>query len=166
MTRIFQRPPEAGVRRLLADCGLPDADLTPEHFEHFFGCGSERELEGVVGVELHGTDALLRSLAVAQSARGRGCGSALVAEAERYARTRGVTRMYLLTATAEPFFQKRGYARTPRESAPESLRTTREFAALCPASATFMLKALPAPRPPRHGSAPAASPGSSRPARG
>jgi amino-acid N-acetyltransferase len=71
-----------------------------------------------------------------------GIGSQLVEHAERYARSRGVESIYLLTSTAEKFFGGRGYAHTERASAPASIRGTREFASLCPASSAFMVKHL------------------------
>lgn len=46
---------------------------------HFFGLGTKEEPEGVVGLELFGTVALLRSLAVVSSRRGAGLGSKLLA---------------------------------------------------------------------------------------
>ena len=58
------------------------------------------------------------------------------------ARTRGVAEIYLLTNTAERFFERVGYQRMPRDSAPAAIRTTQEFAALCPASAALMRKRL------------------------
>ncbi len=140
---VYRQPSEREARRLLGESGLPTADLTPEHFEHFFGCGSTRAPQGVIGLEIYGSEALLRSLAVSPATRGRGCGKALVAEAERYARSRGVMRMYLLTTSAEKFFERLGYARAAREAAPESIRATREFSGLCPSSSAFMLKELP-----------------------
>lgn len=139
---LFRNPPESRVRALLADCGLPLSDLAPERLEHFFGCGDARTPEGVVGLEIYGAFALLRSLAVAASRRGNGCGKALVAEAERHARSRGVKAIYLLTTTAERFFERLGYRRAERANAPEAIRRTREFSELCPASSAFMVKEL------------------------
>lgn len=130
------------MRRLLEEAGLPTSDLTAAHFEHFFGCGSKDAPEGVVGVELHGRDALLRSLAVAKSAQNRGSGCALVTVAERYASERGARRMYLLTNTAEKFFERLGYRALARDAAPESIRGTQEFATLCSSSATLLVKNL------------------------
>jgi len=72
---------------------------------------------------------LLRSLAVDASVRGRGCARALVAAAERYARGRGVRRIYLLTTTAAKFFERLGYGAVARD-------------ALCPSSSAFMAKNL------------------------
>ena len=98
----------------------------------------------MVGLEIYGTVALLRSLAVAPDGQGRGLGAALLAHAERAARQRGITALYLLTTTAEAFFARRGYVRLPRQAAPPVLRQTAEFAALCPASAVCLTKALAA----------------------
>lgn len=139
---ILEKPPLGAVERLLANAGLPTTDLTSAHLETFFGVGSPEALDGVVGVELHGDSALLRSLVVAPLTRCRGLGRALVSAAERCARSAGASDVYLLTSTAEPFFESLGYARTDRSSAPQAIRRTHEFASLCPASATFMHKRL------------------------
>ena len=142
---IHARPDPATVRALLAAAGLPVADLTAAHLDDFWGCGESPDLTGVVGLESYGTVALLRSLAVAPAWRGRGLGSALLAHAEQVAHQRGVSALYLLTTTAEAFFARHGYVRIPREAAPPVLQQTAEFAALCPASAACLTKALDAP---------------------
>ena len=145
---IYPRPEETAVRALLAAAGLPVADLTAAHLGDFWGCGDGANPIGVVGLEVYGTVALLRSLAVAPDGQGRGLGSALLAHAERVARQRGIAALYLLTTTAEAFFIRRGYVRIPRETAPSALHRTTEFAALCPASAVCLTKTLAAPDSP------------------
>jgi amino-acid N-acetyltransferase len=142
---IYPRPEEPAVRALLAGAGLPVADLTAAHLADFWGCGDGANPIGVVGLEVYGTVALLRSLAVAPDGQGRGLGSALLAHAERAARQRGIAALYLLTTTAEAFFARHGYVRIPREAAPPVLQQTAEFAALCPASAVCLTKPLDAP---------------------
>jgi amino-acid N-acetyltransferase len=139
---IFARPNEAEVKQLLSESGLPIEDLTEQHMPHFFGCASGGKLKGVVGLELYGELALLRSLAVAADQRRSGLGSRLVEHAERHSREQGVKSLYLLTATAESFFLRRGYVRLPREEAPESIKNTKEFAGICPLSSAFMVKHL------------------------
>ena len=139
---IFAKPNEAAVKQLLSESGLPIEDITAQHLQDFFGCGSGPKLEGVIGLELYGDVALLRSLAVASSRRGTGVGSGLVAHAERHARDQGVQSLYLLTTTAEAFFMRRGYARIPREDAPAAIKGTKEFSGICPASSAFMVKQL------------------------
>jgi amino-acid N-acetyltransferase len=137
---IHRRPAETAAKHLLADCHLPSSDLEPRHFEHFFGCGERSAPEGVVGLELYGPCALLRSLAVAERSRRKGCGRELVAEAERHAWSQGVEEIYLLTTTAERFFSALGYRRAGRESALEAIRATEEFSALCPSDSVLMVK--------------------------
>ena len=130
------------VKTLLAQANLPSSDITEAQLEHFIGCGNAETLDGVVGLEIYPPRALLRSLAVAAPQRGNGVGSALLAEAERHARACGVVEIYLLTNTAERFFERKGYQRLAREAAPAAIRETQEFSALCPASAALMRKRL------------------------
>ena len=118
------------------------SDITDEHLEHFFYIGSDDSPTALVGVEIYGADALLRSLIVADTARTRGLGSTLVEHVEDYAASRQVRAVYLLTTTAESFFERRGYRRVDRAQAPLAIQSTREFASLCPASSAFMIKRL------------------------
>jgi amino-acid N-acetyltransferase len=139
---IFARPAEPATRAVLSACGLPTEDLGEQNFEHFFGCGQTDAPTGVVGLELHGSVALLRSLAVNQVVRGKGCGKALVQSAEAHARSSGVSELYLLTNTAKQFFESLGYHEMERTLAPAAIKETKEFASICPGSATFMRKRL------------------------
>jgi hypothetical protein len=54
-----------GAARLLASAELPSEDLTDGHLEHFFCVGNASTPHGLIGLELHEEDALLRSLVVA-----------------------------------------------------------------------------------------------------
>jgi amino-acid N-acetyltransferase len=139
---IFANPDESAVKKLLSESDLPVADIAGQSLQHFFGCGSGLRLEGVIGLELYGDAALLRSLAVAPGRRRAGWGSKLVAHAERHAQDQGVKSLYLLTTTAEGFFLRRGYTRIPREDAPPAIKRTREFSGICPVSSAFMVKML------------------------
>ena len=140
--RICQGPPRSSAAALLEAQGLPTADLTEEHFQHFFFMGNESAPEALVGLEIYGQDALLRSLVVSPGGRTRGLGSALVLHAEGYAAAHDVRTLYLLTTTAESYFEHRGYRRVDRADTPPSIRSTRQFAGLCPASSAFMIKRL------------------------
>ena len=138
----FTQPSEAGVKRLLKASQLNSSDLTPEHLRYFFGLGTKEEPEGIVGLEVFNTVALLRSLAVVSLRREAGLGSKLLAHAEDYARTLGITSLYLLTNTAEAFFKHRGYKITGRDDAPLAIRETKEFSVICPLSSVLMVKHL------------------------
>jgi amino-acid N-acetyltransferase len=139
---VTRWPELAGVVALLASARLPTEDLSDAHCEHFFFTGTREAPTALVGLELFGSVALLRSLVVSERARGIGAGSALLRHAEQYASDCGVRTIYLLTTTAEKFFERRGFARADREAAPPAIRTTREFAGICPASSAFMSRAL------------------------
>jgi amino-acid N-acetyltransferase len=125
------------IRDLLVGCGLPTEDLRPD-LEHFLLGRMGEHLVGSVGLEPLGDIALLRSLAVAKDLRGRKIGWQLWARARDMAITGGITRLYLLTTTAETLFAKWGFRRIDREDAPPALRGTTEFTSLCPAAAAVM----------------------------
>jgi amino-acid N-acetyltransferase len=139
---ISARPGLSAAKALLASAGLPTEDLSEEHCDSFFYLGTAEAPGGLVGLEILGDVALLRSLVVSNERRGLGAGSALVSHAEQAARDAGVTSLYLLTTTAEEFFRKRGYQRADRGSAPLAIRATREFAGICPAGSAFMTRTL------------------------
>jgi amino-acid N-acetyltransferase len=139
---IRGRPPQSTAVALLQAQGLPASDITDEHLEHFFFVGSDGSPSGLVGLEIYGSDALLRSLVVGENARSKGLGSALIEHAEQYAESKGVRSIYLLTTTAETFFRRLGYERIERSQAPSAIERTREFADLCPANSAFMMKSL------------------------
>ena len=139
---IQPRPQIAAATALLEQSQLPASDLTDAHMEHFYFLGTAQAPSAMVGIELHGASALLRSLVVHPDRRSTGLGKTLVEHAESQARARGVGAMYLLTTTASDFFQRRGYAVAARETAPPEIRSTREFADICPASSAFMVKKL------------------------
>ncbi len=132
----------AEARQLLSASDLPVADMDSPQSILLFGRRSDRELVGVVGLELYGPEALLRSLAVSPSYRNRGIGKSLAAFAETQAASHGVQSMFLLTASAESFFSRLGYEVASRDEAPSSIRNTTQFSGLCPSSATFMRKNL------------------------
>lgn len=141
---VYHHPPAAAAIALLTAAGLPTADLAAEHFAHFIACGPEDSPAAVIGLELYGEVALLRSLVVSPAARGKGYGGALVAEIEAYAQRLGVRELYLLTNSAETFFSRRGYSKLERADVPEAIRQTAEFSSLCPASAACMHKRIEA----------------------
>lgn len=139
---IIARPSEATVRRLLLDVGLPASDIAPHKLETFFACERAGKLTAIVGLELFGAAALLRSLAVSPGSRSQGLGALLVAHAENVARASGVASLYLLTNTAVPYFARLGYRQISREAVPDAIRQTEEFTVLCPASAVLMVRNL------------------------
>ena len=144
---ITRKPPVVAVKEFLASMQLPTSDITADHMANYFGAWSDSTLVGVVGIEPHGSVALLRSLAVAASKRGSGIGSALLKQAEQYAMEGCFRSMFLLTTTSEAFFKKHRYSTISRDKAPEEIRNTAEFAGICPSGSVLMVKRLPANTP-------------------
>jgi amino-acid N-acetyltransferase len=129
------------VERLLSAADLPTADLRDEA-GRFYVATAGGDLVGAGGLEVHGSAGLLRSVVVEPGARGEGYGTAICDELEARAREAGVDELYLLTATAREFFADRGYRGLDREEAPAAIRSTTEFAELCPESAACMVRDL------------------------
>jgi N-acetylglutamate synthase-like GNAT family acetyltransferase len=67
------------------------------------------EAVGVIGVESMIDAALIRSLYVNGSSRGRGIGAALIAAARKAAHTRGARHLYLFGRNADEFFEHHGF---------------------------------------------------------
>ncbi|MES1945562.1 N-acetyltransferase GCN5 [Salinisphaera sp. PC39] len=134
--------PGPQVESLLAEAGLPVADLRDNRALTLLGVRDAGQLVGAVGIEVHGEAGLLRSLAVAPGRRGAGLGRELVSGAETWAVTHGVETLYLLTETAAEYFAGLDYEAVPRSGAPAAIAATRQFSDLCPASAAFMRKRL------------------------
>lgn len=100
------------------------------------------QVTGVIGLELPGKFALLRSLAVPVRFPGQGNASQLTKQVEGFARSREVEALILLTTTAEDFFAKRGYHRVDRDTVPAAVQETAEFQSLCPSVTVCMHKYL------------------------
>jgi amino-acid N-acetyltransferase len=124
---------------LLARNGLPTEGLA----EHISTTLVAREAEQVVGsaaLEVYGDDALLRSVAVEQRLRGRGLGQRLTQSALDYARTLGITGLYLLTESAGDFFPRFGFRPITRDEVPPDVRQSVEFTSACPDTALVMAR--------------------------
>ncbi|GGB43144.1 hypothetical protein GCM10011380_35790 [Sphingomonas metalli] len=144
MTELTVAPLEPeqfdGLAWFLNAAGLPSSDLG-DPGRTFYRIDAE-SLIGYAGLEGEGDDRLLRSVVVLHDRRRAGLGRPLVAAIEKEAREIGVRRLHLLTTTASGFFRAIGYLDADRVSAPSSIAASREFTALCPASATYLVKVL------------------------
>ena len=129
------------IRLLLEAEELPTQDLSTSHpvfIVHYDGS----LLVAAGALQRCGDVALLRSVAVTATHRGRGFGRAIVSELERTAAQSRITALILLTLTARHFFEQRGYRVIDRNEVPPAIRASAEFQSLCPATATCMSKAI------------------------
>ena len=128
------------IKDLLIKAHLPYSDVTEELLQNFFVLYKEDILIGCIGFESYPPYALLRSLVLSQEARGLGFGKLLVHTLEERASDLGIEHLYLLTTTADRFFEKEGYTVIERKHVPPSIQRTTEFSTLCPDSAICMMK--------------------------
>lgn len=99
-------------------------------------------LLGVIGLEEYNNCGLLRSMVVSKEFRNKKVASLLVQGLERYAATLDIDYMYLLTETAQEYFEKKGYEIITRDEVPTAIQTSSEFSRVCPVTAIVMKKQL------------------------
>jgi amino-acid N-acetyltransferase len=134
----------ASIRVLLESAGLPTDDLLTSNPQFVVACDNDRVV-AIGALERFGASALLRSVVVASDLRGSGLGRSIVQELERVARAVGIAQLFLLTQTAQRFFEHQDYRVIDRQSVPQDVQGSAEFRSLCPASATCMAKTLVSP---------------------
>jgi amino-acid N-acetyltransferase len=125
----------------LAAAGLPVDDLLTAG-QSFYQMS---DVDGPIafgGFYVAETEGLLRSIVVLPSRRRGGIGGRLVEFLLDRMKRRGVEQVWLLTTTAEPFFEIHHFKVRPRDKVPAAIAGTREFAHLCPASAVLMCRNL------------------------
>jgi amino-acid N-acetyltransferase len=118
---------------------LPHSDIRLKG-NIFIGYYNENgNLIGTGGLEVYGNTALLRSVAVDESMRGKSFGKKIVDDLIEKANSISLTDIYLLTETAHDFFLQRGFTDVARAEVPERVRNSSQFSQLCPASASCMM---------------------------
>jgi N-acetylglutamate synthase-like GNAT family acetyltransferase len=130
-----------GLAAALRKSGLPADDVAAAD-RLFWRFEAADGPVGFGGLELHDGDALLRSVVTLPPVRNCGFGSAIVAALEVEATVLKCRSIWLLTTSAARLFARLGYAACDRAAVPAAIRATQQFAALCPASATVMVKRL------------------------
>lgn len=141
LLRGAQRADLRAVEALLTANKLP-LDGVADALDCFVVAEHDGAIVGVAGIEHCGAGqhALLRSVAVAESWKGKGLGRALVTRAIRDAEARGAHALYLLTTTAEHYFPSFGFKAIARDAVPAEVQANVEFASACPASAVVMVR--------------------------
>ncbi|WP_428662528.1 arsenic resistance N-acetyltransferase ArsN2 [Runella sp.] len=139
--RMAQASDYESVVNLLKSAGLPTEDLNPS-LPDFFLAFDDEKLMGSAGVEINGTIGLLRSVAVHKDFRNYKIARRLVNDLTKSARLKGVKELYLITTTADGYFEKQGYERISRETVPIEIAHSQQFSNLCPSSAVVMKKEI------------------------
>ena len=129
------------IKLLLESADLPYEDIDLAR-QDFIVATQGAKIIGAVGLEPYGECGLMRSLTVEDTYRGRGMGRALVMEMTGYAREKGIKQLFLLTLTADRFFEKEGFERISRDRMPKAIQNTTEFTSICPLSSVCMKKEI------------------------
>ena len=129
------------ICQLLSEEKLPTEDINPL-LEHFFIAVEENEITGIIGMDKYGDAGLLRSAIVTKTHRNSGIATALVNQLFDYAKQQHVSTLYLISNTAEKYFEKKGFHKIARNEVPETVLQSKEFNGLCPASAVIMARKL------------------------
>lgn len=141
MIRTAANSQRKEIIQLLQGENLPVTDL-PASLDNFFVTMENDKVIGAIGLELYTDCGLLRSMIVSRDHRNKNIASGLIRKLEEFARTSGINTMYLLTETADKYFERQGYQKINRDDVPEELKVSSEFSHLCPATAFLMKKEL------------------------
>lgn len=143
--RLAQPADYESVVSLLQSVGLPTEDLNPT-LPDFLLAFADDKLVGSAGVEINGTTGLLRSVAVSEDFRNYKIAGRLVNDLTKQARLKGVKELYLITTTADGYFEKQGYARVERENVPAEITQSQQFSSICPSTSVVMKKGIEKPK--------------------
>ncbi|EAQ98307.2 arsenic resistance N-acetyltransferase ArsN2 [Congregibacter litoralis] len=141
----MREPTEAelpAIEKLLVDSGLPADDLREQDLSLFRVMATPRGIDAVGGLQRCGETALLRSVATSPALRGRGIAGKVIHELEKLAVRKGLESLYLLTESAEAYFESKGYSQASRSDVPDAIRASCQFSSLCPDSAKVMRKQI------------------------
>lgn len=133
----------ARLENLLRSNQLPTEDCA-EQTHNFYGIFDKDDLVAAGGLEAAANYALLRSLVVQERYRGRGLARVMSEFLISQAHSEGKKAVYLLTETAERYFEKLGFCRLDRAKVPLEIMQTRQFTSLCPDTASCMVMTLSA----------------------
>lgn len=139
--RPFQPADGPSVLGLLDAAGLPRAGVEASS-TRLWVAEAEGRVVAAVGLEVHGSYGLLRSLVVEPERRGEGLGSRLAETVLTDAKREGLRALFLLTTTAEGYFPRLGFERVARSDVPTELEASEELRGACPATASVMRKEL------------------------
>jgi N-acetylglutamate synthase-like GNAT family acetyltransferase len=131
----------AALAGVLAENNLLAGDLEGDNKRFYAFQDGNGWRVGVGGLELYGEAAILRSFFTISHHRGQGLGGQMLEELLSTAKQSGVRQVYLFTTEAAEFFAKHGFAPANRDSAPEAIKSSRQFAEHC-TNGAFMTRSL------------------------
>lgn len=129
------------ILSLLEGSDLPK-DGIANHVTTTLVARKANRIVGSAALELYGTEALLRSVAVDEPLRSQGIGRKLTDAALELARRHEIKTVFLLTETASQFFSRFGFRPVSRSQVPDTVKRSVEFTSACQTSAQVMARHL------------------------
>ena len=129
------------IKQLLKINELSLEDLK-DHLSNFLKIENSDGLIGVIGLEIYGNYALLRSFAVHPDYQSNGIGKSLMKRLIKKSKILDIKEIYLFTTTAEKYFVKYGFKKIELTEVNPSVKESSQFRGSCPKSATIMKKQI------------------------
>jgi len=126
---------------LLKNAALPTQNL-PEGLPDFVIAKEGENATGIAGLESFGLSGLLRSVAVDPAYQGKGGAAKLVQTLLAQANSKRLEEIYLITTTADHYFDRFDFKAVDRDLVPGEIQKTQQFSGLCPSSAVVMKHVL------------------------
>ena len=130
------------IDQLLLSNSLPA--IEPAYANSFFfkAIKDQDKIVGAIGIEIYGKYGLLRSLVVEPEYRNQGIANHLVEKLIKHAQNSNIETLFLLTTTADKYFEKKEFQRIHRDEVPNEIKQSSEFKSICPVSAIVLKKQL------------------------
>lgn len=143
MVQIEHVRPEdqQSVISLLRQGQLITDDL-PADLSDFIIAIEQKTLIGVAGLERLGSIGLLRSVAVDPQHQGKQVAAHLISRLLEMAEAANLEELYLITTTAERYFDRHGFVPINRQEVPPVIQKTQQFSTLCPSTAVVMKRKI------------------------
>jgi len=125
------------IKDLLEASQLPGSDIDLDK-QLFLVALHNQAVIGTIALEVYGNSALLRSFAVDANFRSQQIGARLYREAVAQSKQKRIDHLFLLTTTADRYFDRLNWQRIGRDEVPAAIGATTEFASLCPLSSIVM----------------------------
>ena len=129
------------IKSLLAECDLPHSDLSVEK-QNMVVAEIDHKIVGCAGLEAYSGKALFRSLAVKPLYRNMQIALTLTEKVLEMGQDQGISEFFLLTTTADSYFEKLGWNTIERSKVPDDIQSINEFSSICPSTAICMIYRL------------------------
>jgi amino-acid N-acetyltransferase len=128
------------INQLLISNNLPVIELNCVNSSYFKAINEQDRIVGAIGIEIYGRYGLLRSLVVEPECRNQGIANHLVEKLNDHAKSINIDTLFLLTTTADKYFEKKEFLRIDRDEVPDEVKQSSEFKSICPVSAIVLKK--------------------------